>query len=133
MLGHPNPGQEIATRELGPRPEREMLRAREQVVRREQWTEIDRALQHKTDANRIVSYEHFQPRSDGARIRAEQEIDRLNYLTGLGLARRIDEDSWQLSENQERELRDRQQSNDVIKTRARERQRQNGAAREFER
>jgi len=85
--------------------------------------EIDRALQHKADANRIVSYEHFQPRSDGARIRAEQEIDRLNYLTGLGLARRIDEHSWQLSETHERELRDRQQSNDVIKTRARERQR----------
>src|SRR6266849_10141843 len=115
--------QEIATRELGPRLETEMLHARERVVRREQWTEIDRALQHKADANRIVSYEHFQPRSDGARIRAEQEIDRLNYLTGLGLARRIDEHSWQLSETHERELRDRQQSNDVIKTRARERQR----------
>ncbi len=115
--------QEIATRELGPRLEPEMLHARERVVRREQWTEIDRALQHKADANRIVSYEHFQPRSDGARIRAEQEIDRLNYLTGLGLARRIDEHSWQLSETHERELRDRQQSNDVIKTRARERQR----------
>ncbi len=115
--------QEIATRELGPRLEQEMLQARERVVLREQWTEIDRVLQHKADANRIVSYEHFQPRSDGARIRAEQEIDRLNYLAGLGLARRIDEDSWQLSENQERELRDRQQSNDVIKTRARERQR----------
>jgi len=115
--------QEIATRELGPRPEREMLRAREQVVRREQWTEIDRALQHKADANRVVSYEHFQPRSDGARVRAEQEVGRLQYLEELGLARRIDERSWRLSENHERELRQRQQSNDVIKTRARERQR----------
>jgi len=115
--------QEIATRELGPRPEREMLQARERVVRREQWTEIDRAIQHKADANHVVSYEHFQPRSDGARIRAEQEIDRLQFLSGLGLAQRIDERSWQLSENHERELRDRQQSNDVIKTRARERQR----------
>jgi len=125
--------QEIATRELGPRPEREMLQARERVVRREQWTEIDRAIQHKADANHVVSYEHFQPRSDGARIRSEQEIDRLNYLTGLGLARRIDERSWQLSENHERALRDRQQSNDVIKTRARERQRQMSAERGLER
>src|SRR5216684_3262727 len=81
--------QEITTRELGPRLEPEMLHARERVVRREQWT----------------------------------EIDRLQFLTGLGLAQRIDERSWQLSENHERELRDRQQSNDVIKTRARERQR----------
>ncbi|MHB8383699.1 MAG: relaxase/mobilization nuclease domain-containing protein [Candidatus Binataceae bacterium] len=125
--------QEIATRELGPRLEPEMLHARERVIRREQWTEIDRALQHKADANRIVNYEHFQPRSDGARIRAEQEIDRLNYLAGLGLAQRIDERSWQLSENHERELRDRQQSNDVIKTRARERQRQTSAERGLER
>ena len=70
----------------------------------------------KADANRVVSYEHFQPRSDGARIRAEQEIDRLQFLSGLGLAQRIDERSWQLSENHERELRGRQQSKDVIKT-----------------
>jgi len=125
--------QEIATRELGPRLEPEMLHARERVVRREQWTEIDRTIQHKADANRVVSYEHFQPRSDGARVRAEQEIDRLQFLTGLGLAQRIDERSWQLSENHERELRDRQQSNDVIKTRARERQRQTSAERGLER
>lgn len=125
--------QEMATRELGPRLEPEMLRARERVVRREQWTEIDRAIQHKADASRVVSYERFQPRSDGARIRAEQEIDRLNYLTGLGLVQRIDERSWQLSENHERELRDRQQSNDVIKTRARDRQRQMSAERGLER
>ena len=125
--------QEIATRELGPRTEREMLQAREQVVRREQWTEIDRALQRKSDASRVVSYEHFPPRSDGARVRAEQEIDRLQFLSGLGLAQRIDERSWQLSENHERELRDRQQSNDVIKTRARERQRQMSAERGLER
>lgn len=115
--------QEIATRELGPRLEPEVLHARERVIRREQWTEIDRALERKADAIRVVSYDHFQPRSDAARIRAEQEVDRLQFLSGLGLAQRIDERSWQLSENHERELRARQQSKDVIKTRARERQR----------
>ena len=115
--------QEIATRELGPRLEAEMLHARERVVRREQWTEIDRALQRKADAADIVSYERFQPRSDGARVRAEQEIERLQFLSGLGLAQRIDERSWQLSENHERELRERQRSKDVIKSRAQNRQR----------
>lgn len=116
--------QEIATSELGPRLEPEMLQARERVVRREQWTEIDRALQCKTDANRVVSYGQFPPRSEAARIRAEQELDRLQFLSGIGLARRVDERSWQLSENHESELRQRQESKDVIKTRARERQRQ---------
>ena len=115
--------QEIATRELGPRLESEMLQARERVVRREQWTEIDRALDRKAGANRVVSYEHFQPHSDAARIRAEQEIERLQFLSGLGLARRVGERSWQLSENHEHELRDRQRSKDVIKSRAYARQR----------
>jgi type IV secretory pathway VirD2 relaxase len=132
-LGIRTRSQEIATRELGPRLEPEILQARERVVRREQWTEIDRALQRRADGNRVVSYDHFHPRGEAPRTRAQQEIDRLQYLEELGLARRIDERSWQLSKNHERELRDRQQSNDVIKTRARERQRRKGAERELER
>jgi type IV secretory pathway VirD2 relaxase len=115
--------QEIATRELGPRLEPEMLRSRERAVRREQWTEIDRALQRKADANGLVTYDQFQPRSEGARIRAEQEIDRLQYLSSLGLARRVDERSWELAQNHERDLREKQVSKDAIKSRAHSRQR----------
>jgi type IV secretory pathway VirD2 relaxase len=111
--------QEIATRELGPRLEPEMLRSRERAVRREQWTEIDRALQRKADGNGLVAYDQSQPRSEGARIRAEQEIDRLQFLSRLGLAKRVDERSWELSQNHERELRERQVSKDVIKSRSR--------------
>ncbi|MGH7879363.1 MAG: hypothetical protein ACREQD_07690 [Candidatus Binataceae bacterium] len=44
-----------------------MLRSRERTVRREQWTEIDRALQRKADGNGLVSYAQFQPRNDSAR------------------------------------------------------------------
>src|SRR5271156_208375 len=111
--------QEIATRELGPRLEPEMLRSRERAVRREQWTEIDRALKRKADGNGLVSYDQIQPPSEGARIRAEQEIDRLQFLSGLGLAKRVDERSWELSQDHERELRERQVSKDVIKSRSR--------------
>jgi type IV secretory pathway VirD2 relaxase len=118
--------QEIATRELGPRLEPEMLRARERTIHREQWTEIDRALQRTADSNGVVSYERFHPNSDAARVRAEQEIDRLQFLSRLGVARRIDERSWQLEPDHERQLRDRQRSIDVIKSRAHERQRDIG-------
>ncbi len=111
--------QEIATRELGPRLEPEMLRSRERAIGREQWTEIDRALQRKADGNGLVAYDQSQPRSEGARIRAEQEIDRLQFLSRLGLAKRVDERSWELSQNHERELRERQVSKDVIKSRSR--------------
>jgi len=115
--------QELATKELGPRLEPEMLRSRQRAVRREQWTEIDRVLQRKADQHCVVSYADFQPRNEGARIKAEQEIDRLQFLSGLGLARRIDDYSWQLDEKHERELREKQRSNDVIKSRAHDRQR----------
>ena len=45
------------------------------------------------------------------------------FSQGSDSRSRVDERSWQLPENHERELRDRQQSNDVIKSRAHSRQR----------
>jgi type IV secretory pathway VirD2 relaxase len=125
--------QELATKELGPRLEPEMLRSRERAVRREQWTEIDRVLQRKADQHGVVSYVDFQPRNEGARIKAEQEIDRLQFLSGLGLARHIDDYSWQLDEKHERELREKQRANDVIKSRAHDRQRGSGRDRDLTR
>ncbi len=125
--------EKLIERELGPRLEREVLLARERVIEREQWTEIDRALQRRAVLDRVVSYEDFEARSDGARVRAEQEIERLQYLEKLGLARRIDERSWELSAEHEPELRRRQREHDIIKTRARERQREQGFERERER
>src|SRR5713101_944032 len=68
-----------------------------------------------------------------ARVRAEQEIERLQYLEKLGLARRVDERSWELAPEHEAELRRRQRERDIIKTRARERQRERGEEREQER
>src|SRR6266851_1918208 len=106
---------------------------RELVIEREQWTEIDRVLERRAGLERVVSYEGFQPYSEGARVRAEQEIERLQYLEKLGLARRIDERSWELSPDHEAELRRRQRERDIIKTRARERQRERGEEREPER
>jgi type IV secretory pathway VirD2 relaxase len=122
--------QELATKELGPRLEPEMLRARERAVRREQWTEIDRALQRKADQHGVVSYAQFQPHSDGTRIKAEQEIDRLQFLSGLGLTRRVDDYSWQLDEKHEKTLRDKQRANDVIKSRAHDQQQGRGRDRD---
>src|SRR5712692_6764839 len=125
--------EKLIERELGPRLEREVLLARERVIEREQWTEIDRALKRRAGLDRVVSYQDFEARSEGARVRAEQEIERLQYLEKLGLARRIDERRWELSPEHEPELRRRQREHDIIKTRARERQREQGFERERER
>jgi hypothetical protein len=81
-------------------------------------------LERRADTYRVVSYERFIARSDGGQIRAHQEMDRLSYLERLGLARRVGELSWELSPDHERELRRRQRSKDVIKSRAHERQRE---------
>ncbi len=112
--------QELIERELGPRTEHEVLLAREQVIEREQWTEIDRALARRAGPERVVSYEGFMPWTEGARVRAEQEIARLAYLEKLGLARQIEERSWELTPEHEPELRKRQLDHDLIKTRARD-------------
>ena len=48
--------QELIERELGPRTEHEVLLARERVIEREQWTEIDRALARRAGLERVVSY-----------------------------------------------------------------------------
>jgi type IV secretory pathway VirD2 relaxase len=116
--------QELIERELGPRTEREVLLSREQVIEREQWTEIDRALTRRAGRDRVVSYEGFVPWKEGTRVRAEQEIARLAYLEKRGLVRRIAERSWELMPEHEPELRKRQLDRDIIKTRARERQRE---------
>ena len=81
--------RELLERELGPRSEQEYLRARERGIEREQWTEIDRAIKRRAGLERVVSYDGFQPWTEGARVRAEQEMGRLEYLEKLGLARRI--------------------------------------------
>jgi type IV secretory pathway VirD2 relaxase len=124
--------EELIERELGPRLEHEVLLARGQVIEREQWTEIDRALKHRAGHDRIVSYSEFQGYNVGARTRAEQEIARLEFLEELGLARRVGDRSWELSPEHETELRKRQREHDIIKSRARERQREHGLDRDPE-
>jgi repressor of nif and glnA expression len=75
-------------------------------------------LQRRANESFCVSYEDFSPRGDGARIRAAQEVARLQFLEEKGLAKRVGEASWQLSQDHESQLRQRQQSGDIIKSRA---------------
>jgi hypothetical protein len=113
-------GQEIATRELGPRLEPEILRACERAILRERWTEVNLALGRRADAYRVVSYERWQANSCPAGHRPPELLER------LGLARKMSELSWELSHDHERELRRGQRSKDVIKSSAQKRQREKG-------
>jgi type IV secretory pathway VirD2 relaxase len=110
--------QEIASRELGQRLESEMLRARGETIDKERWTEIDRALQRRMNGDRVADYQGLVPYNDVTRVRAKQEIQRLQFLEGLGLARKIGSLSWELSADHERGLRARQRAMDVVKRQA---------------
>ena len=127
--------RELAERELGPRDEQEYLQTRARSIEREYWTEIDRTLERRAGIDRVVSYENLTPFTEGARVRATQEMERLAYLEKLGLARQIGERSWELAPEHEPELRRRQRERDIIQSRARERQqeRERGTEREMER
>ncbi|HLK80742.1 MAG TPA: DUF3363 domain-containing protein [Xanthobacteraceae bacterium] len=112
---------EIASRELGLRAERDMLKARGAAVKREQFTEIDRELLRRADGKHVVSFDGRQPRGEAARERRAQEMARLKFLRRMGLAQEIGSASWRLARNLERTLRERQLSIDIIKSRARHR------------
>jgi len=111
--------QEIASRELGLRVERDILESRARVVTRDQFTEIDRTLIGRADARNIVTFNRAQHRNEGASERQAQNVARLGFLEGMGLARRLDKLSWQISPDLEHVLRQHQLSIDIIKTRGR--------------
>lgn len=111
--------QEIASRKLGLRVERDILESRAQAITRDQFTEIDRALLGRADARNIVTFNDGRQRNDAARERQAQNVARLGFLESMGLARRLDKLSWQISPDLEQVLRQHQLSIDIIKTRAR--------------
>src|SRR6202167_1490419 len=111
--------QEIASRKLGLRVERDILESRARVVTRDQFTEIDRALIGRADARNLVTFNDKPHRNEGAHERQAQNIARLRSLESMGLARQLDQLSWQISPDLEQTLRQHQLSIDIIKTRAR--------------
>jgi type IV secretory pathway VirD2 relaxase len=111
--------QEMASRELGLRVERDILESRARVVTRDQFTEIDRTLIGRADAQSVVTFNDGQRRNDAARERHAQNVARLGFLESMGLARQLNQLSWQISPDLEQTLRQHQLSIDIIKTRAR--------------
>jgi type IV secretory pathway VirD2 relaxase len=110
--------QEIASRKLGLRIERDILESRRQAVTRDQFTEIDRALLGRAGARNIVTFNDGRQRNDAARERQAQNVARLGFLESMGLARQLNQLSWQISPDLEQTLRQHQLSIDIIKTRA---------------
>ena len=113
--------EQLATRVLGLRTERDHLTARGAVVERAQFTEIDRALLRRADPRGVVTYEGPRPATREGQALRLQEKQRLQYLERVGLAEKIGSRTWRLSSMTEPALRQAQLAHDIIKSQARHR------------
>ncbi len=107
--------QELATKELGYRSERDVAESLDRQVAQQRFTEIDRSLK-KRAVNNEVSFEGEPPGSEKARDTRLRQIRRLVQLSDMGLAEKTGNKSWRLSPALETALRQMQVSQDRLKT-----------------
>jgi relaxase-like protein len=119
----------LVQQQLGPRSEKEYLEVRSHGIEGERWTEIDRAIERKLNGN-IADYSFASYLSERSKARVDQEIERLAYLEGRGLAQRRGSLCWEIKGDWKQQLRDLQLEKDVIKNRAKIRSQQRGMERE---
>jgi len=110
--------REIVEREIGRRPEREVLVAREKVIDQPRWTEIDGSIKQRSGRDLSVGYSgDWNALSDRQRNRYAQEVRRLRALERMGMASQRGEMTWELKPQWERELRRMQRDGDIQKSR----------------
>jgi hypothetical protein len=109
----------LIERQLGPRTEREYLEARGNGIEAKRWTEIDRAIERKLDDG-VADYRFAAYLSDRSKPRVQQEIERLAWLQGYGLADSLGDDRWVVHADFKERLREKQLEHDIIKNHARE-------------
>jgi len=89
--------QELATRVLGFRSERQQLAARGRPVELAKLTEIDRGLLRRVDDRGLVSCEKAHPSTPYGELTRSQDLRRLRFLERLGLAEKTGDHTWQLA------------------------------------
>ncbi len=102
--------QELATEELGPRPEKDVQRAQEREVTQQRFTTLDRELERRGPDHRV----EVRVRARSGRIDESLLIARLEHLEGLQLAERVSRTSWRLVEGWQTRLRDLGSRGDIL-------------------
>jgi type IV secretory pathway VirD2 relaxase len=105
---------DLVNLDLGPRTDREIMRANQREIGQERFTGIDRRLLRAVDADGLVSPHHL----DG--IEQSLRAGRLATLGRMGLAVEERKGRWRLSEEIEPTLRDMGRRGDIIATLDRE-------------
>jgi type IV secretory pathway VirD2 relaxase len=105
---------DLVNLDLGPRTDREILRANLREIEQERFTGIDRRLLRAVNAEGLVSPHH----RDG--IEQSLRAGRLATLARMGLADEEQRGRWRLAENLEPTLREMGRRGDIIATLDRE-------------
>jgi type IV secretory pathway VirD2 relaxase len=101
--------EELATRELGPRTQRDQVRAREAGVRARHVGALDREIERQAGADRRVAF----ARQPAIGSPSHQVWRRLEFLQELGLAQREGPRSWHVEPELQPALRTIQRTRDL--------------------
>lgn len=107
--------QEEATQKLGMRLEDDVLRRREQIIRKKRLTEIDRDILRMMDDNRRITFEGRLPNNHFQTEKRLQVVGRLQFLESMGFAQKKGVLTWEVSEHLEDGLRAYQLTQDIMK------------------
>jgi type IV secretory pathway VirD2 relaxase len=104
--------QELATRELGPRTEIDILRQTNREVGQERLTNLDRQLSRLASPEGVIDMSSLAHSSNISRPNA---LARLETLESLDLVERTSPTSWRMAEGWQETLRQLGERGDVIK------------------
>jgi type IV secretory pathway VirD2 relaxase len=104
--------QEIATEELGPRPELDVRRAHIREITQNRFTSLDRDLERRAQDKSVVEIRAAAWRGF---IDPSVLVGRLEHLEGLRLAERVSTTAWSLTEGWQQALRDLGTRGDILK------------------
>jgi type IV secretory pathway VirD2 relaxase len=107
--------EDLASAELGPKPEHEIRSALAREVDAERWTRLDRAIRMAGDDTGFIDLRPDNPGVDDPEVR-RFAIGRLQTLERMGLATAAWPGQWMVALDAERTLRDLGMRGDIIKT-----------------
>lgn len=109
---------EIATRQIGPRLIRDIVKRRQMAIEKNYITELDRDIWKMKDVNNIITFNRNLPKSAFEVEKRLHVIGRLQYLSSLGFAEKTGVISWKVKPDLLEALTAYQKSHDIIKRRA---------------
>ena len=107
--------EELASVELGPKPEHEIVRALDRDISAERWTRLDTEIKIAADELGVIDLSVTRPGPDDPLIRRLM-VGRLQYLETMGLASEGALGHWAVTEGADSRLRELGTRGDIIRT-----------------